>query len=209
MTRYFKRKYLGNMELVHVDQYFLKNIQQKVASLRPAHRKLISDIDIDAVNAILEINYITCLASSLNIESAESLIFEFKPKCGMFPVVDYCDAPTVKKLKSIFCRFCMHQYLKIEMKSISSKSNYCPLQMFQRSPIPIIKAIQTLFANPQNNLKIFQNPKFFSSPSKSDSQSPKIPPLDPEQCFHLLFPQSESVSMPSSFGNSVIYLLAA
>ncbi|CAD7078587.1 unnamed protein product [Hermetia illucens] len=55
------------------------------------------------------------------------------------------------------CRYCCMQYLKMKMEKISSRSKYCPMDLFSGNVNRMRKAIEAILYEPQNNLRIFKN----------------------------------------------------
>ncbi|KAK1299459.1 Inositol-pentakisphosphate 2-kinase [Acorus calamus] len=78
-----------------------------------------------------------------------------QPKCGFLPCSEYIAEEN--SIKKSITRFKMHQVLKFHQGEVSQISDYDPLDLFSQSKERITKAIKALFANPQNNFRIFVN----------------------------------------------------
>ncbi|GAB2272711.1 Inositol-pentakisphosphate 2-kinase [Dionaea muscipula] len=138
---------------VLVSREFLETVERNVLCQRPTWR----------VNAA-KIN--TCIDSVLlmpdhsvfpyGTHSGEPCIsVEIKPKCGFLPSSRFiCEENAVKKNVT---RFKMHQILKLQQRQLLQLSEYDPLDLFSGSRDRVHKAIQALFATPQNNLRVFLN----------------------------------------------------
>lgn len=81
------------------------------------------------------------------------ICFEIKPKWGIVPRPE-CVRPE-HLCKASVCRFCMHQATKLAKGQETSRSQYCPLQLYSCRPESMYTAIEALLATPQNNLRAF------------------------------------------------------
>ncbi|KAI3649556.1 hypothetical protein MP228_005188 [Amoeboaphelidium protococcarum] len=79
-------------------------------------------------------------------DPADSISVEIKPKWAYKDTEDFGH-----------CRYCRQQCLKLSTGQISEVSSYCPLNLFSRDTNRVCGALQSLFNNPQNNLKVFVN----------------------------------------------------
>ncbi|KAI3648680.1 hypothetical protein MP228_006534 [Amoeboaphelidium protococcarum] len=79
-------------------------------------------------------------------DPADSIAVELKPKWA------YKDTEEFDH-----CRYCRQQCLKLSTGQISEVSSYCPLNLFSRDTNRVCGALQSLFNNPQSNLKVFVN----------------------------------------------------
>lgn len=73
--------------------------------------------------------YIGNCVGNIDLEPGKPIFtIEFKPKWGTLPVSQF-----IKKrndCKYNYCRFCMHQSMKLKQQIIQSISSYCPLLFF-------------------------------------------------------------------------------
>ena len=108
------------------------------------------EFDGDEFKALKQVE--ACLMPNLTLDSQSNPAFtlEIKPKWGFMPSFD-----SVHPVKKRFCRYCMHQRLKLEEGSIESIGGYCPLDLFSEDPERIQQALEELTLNPQNNLRLF------------------------------------------------------
>lgn len=86
---------------------------------------------------------LTNLSSAI---STPSFSVELKPKWGFMPSSSH-DA----SLQT--CRFCLHQHLKLSQGKVDRVSEFCPLDLFTSSERRMGKALHSLIATPQNNLR--------------------------------------------------------
>ncbi|ETW05810.1 hypothetical protein H310_03491 [Aphanomyces invadans] len=108
---------------------------------RPTHRR---DTPLDTT-----LMWVLLLPDVTSPEVA-SLCIELKPKNSILP-----STPHVHPIKRSVCRFCMHQHLKQAQGKLSQSSQYCPLDLFSNDRGRIARALASLTATPQNNLRVF------------------------------------------------------
>jgi inositol-pentakisphosphate 2-kinase len=81
----------------------------------------------------------------------------------------------------------MHQYLKQEKKEIQTISSYCPLDLFSCNESRIRRALQNLFHEPQNNIKIYLDSQlqFAGNLTKTNDNEALLQRLQDalQQCF--------------------------
>ncbi|KAL0486266.1 inositol-pentakis phosphate 2-kinase [Acrasis kona] len=77
---------------------------------------------------------------------------EIKPKSGVLCRSGYVDDTSVKKNT---CRYCMHQYYKLKKKEISRPSCFCPLDLYSKDSDRVLKALNALVDDPQNNMRLY------------------------------------------------------
>ncbi|CAL1384160.1 unnamed protein product [Linum trigynum] len=146
-------KYVDAGVLVRVSGEFLKCIEEKVTRHRPSLR-------VDAAKVDVERDYVVIMSDHTVFPHGSSkrrpcISVEIKPKCGFLPLSSFiAEENAVKKYTT---RFRMHQALKLNNKDISEISKYNPLDLFSGSKERIQKAIEDLFATPQNNFRVFLN----------------------------------------------------
>lgn len=63
------------------------------------------------------------------------------------------------------------QYLKLKTAKITNISQYCPIDLFSGKAERMNRAINGLFQNPQNNLKMFQDGKMVYNEYSPDKTS--------------------------------------
>ena len=157
-------------ELLTVSQSFLEELNERSKPVRPAHR-LESGLNLTAGIGWLLPN-LSCLPG-LSDQSATAINYasiEIKPKSGILPTSDCLSTENV--IKSNTSRFQMMQSLKLLQGKISSASRYDPLDLFSAQPERMVRSIQELIAEPQNNfrLSINQN-ECISQTNRFDSSS--------------------------------------
>jgi len=87
--------------------------------------------------------------------TSDTVCVEIKPKFGNILT---CDTVPLheRTLKHTKSRYSLHQTLKLEQGSISSRSAYDPLDLFSNQKERMVRALIALFDNPQNNLSVFR-----------------------------------------------------
>jgi hypothetical protein len=78
---------------------------------------------------------------------------ELKPKCGFLPS-SACIASR-HGIKREVARYQLHQQLKLAQGKISAVSAYDPEDLFSGVPSRMQTALAALFAQPQNNMRLF------------------------------------------------------
>lgn len=86
--------------------------------------------------------------------TSDTVCVEIKPKFGNILT---CDTVPLheRTLKHTKSRYSLHQILKLEQGSISSRSAYDPLDLFSNQKERMVRTLIALFDNPQNNLSVF------------------------------------------------------
>ena len=77
---------------------------------------------------------------------------ELKPKWGDLPV-----SKNITAIKKSWCRFCLHQNMKVLKETKKTASKYCPLDLYGDCKCKVEHAIISLLETPQNNLKLNLN----------------------------------------------------
>ncbi|XP_063921224.1 inositol-pentakisphosphate 2-kinase [Zophobas morio] len=145
------RALIGSNFVCDAEQVFLsrkqvKILEEELAHQRPNYRKTKS---LQYGRAALFDDY-AFLPDEFYpfLLSNNTYSVEIKPKQGWVP---FSERHFPK------CAFCMNQYVKHNKGQIQSLSSYCPSDLFSGEPTKMIRAVQALVTNPQNNLKIFKN----------------------------------------------------
>ncbi|KAJ3287684.1 hypothetical protein HK104_008489 [Borealophlyctis nickersoniae] len=149
------KQYVGDANLLAVTQDFLRSISHAVNPSRPEGRRgknvdltekfaaLMTDHTVMHKSAVINSSADTC------IELPSTLSVELKPKWGFLP------AASGDALKLRTCRYCMHQYYKIQHDAAHSVNNFCPLDLYSGDANRMREGFNVLGKNPQNNLKVF------------------------------------------------------
>uniref|UniRef100_A0A182M234 Inositol-pentakisphosphate 2-kinase n=1 Tax=Anopheles culicifacies TaxID=139723 RepID=A0A182M234_9DIPT len=102
---------------------------------------------------------------------------EIKPKQGWL-AYEFCDNIPLPELTNgrdlRKCRYCLHQYLKLQKKSIAKISKYCPLDLYSGKPVRVLQAVKGLIGAPQNNFKILKNGKIVYDDKREKSMYNRI-----------------------------------
>ncbi|XP_021759941.1 inositol-pentakisphosphate 2-kinase-like isoform X1 [Chenopodium quinoa] len=136
-----------------VSREFLELVERNVLSQRPGWRVSAASVDCGADSVLLMSDH--SVFPQGTSKGKPCLSVEIKPKWGFLPSSSFiADENAIKKNVS---RFKMHQVLKLQQQKIQQLSEYDPLDLFSGSRERIHKAFKALFANPQNNLRVFLN----------------------------------------------------
>ncbi|KAJ3278875.1 hypothetical protein HK104_001956 [Borealophlyctis nickersoniae] len=141
-------------EDVLVTQDFLRSISHAVNPSRPEGRRG-KNVDLTEKFAALMTDH-TVMHKSVVINSSadacidpSTLSVELKPKWGFRP------ASSSETLKLRTCRYCMHQYYKLQHDAAHSVNSFCPLDLYSGDANRMREGFRVLGKNPQNNLKVF------------------------------------------------------
>lgn len=136
-----------------VTREFLESVERNSLCQRPGWRVNTANVDCFSDSVLLMSDHSVFPHGAS--KGAPCISVEIKPKCGFLPSSSYiADENAIKKNVT---RFKMHQVLKLQQLQIQHLSEYDPLELFSGSRERIHKAIRALFANPQNNLRVFLN----------------------------------------------------
>ncbi|GMI82538.1 hypothetical protein like AT1G22100 [Hibiscus trionum] len=138
---------------VHVAKEFLKSVEKNVTFHRPAWRVDSSQVDLNRDSVLILSDHSVFPTGSLKDEPC--ITVEIKPKCGFLPISRFIAEENA--VKKTVVRFRMHQALKLLNQEVSEYSKYNPLELFSGSREGIQKAIEALYATPQNNFRVFFN----------------------------------------------------
>ncbi|KAK8988986.1 hypothetical protein V6N11_030357 [Hibiscus sabdariffa] len=138
---------------VHVTKEFLKSVEKNVTFHRPAWRVDSSQVDVNRDSVLILWDH--SVFPNGNLKDEPCITVEIKPKCGFLPISRFIAEENA--VKKTVVRFRMHQVLKLLNQEISEYSQYNPLELFSGSREGIQKAIEALYATPQNNFRVFFN----------------------------------------------------
>ncbi|KAK8580884.1 hypothetical protein V6N12_071134 [Hibiscus sabdariffa] len=138
---------------VHVTKEFLKSVEKNVTFHRPAWRVDSSQVDVNRDSVLILSDH--SVFPNGNLKDEPCITVEIKPKCGFLPISRFIAEENA--VKKTVVRFRMHQVLKLLNQEISEYSQYNPLELFSGSKEGIQKAIEALYATPQNNFRVFFN----------------------------------------------------
>ncbi|KAK8683756.1 hypothetical protein V6N13_039806 [Hibiscus sabdariffa] len=138
---------------VHVTKEFLLSVEKNVTCRRPACRIDSSHVDVNRDSVLIISDHSVFMNGTL--KGGPCITVEIKPKCGFLPISRFISEETA--VKRTTTRFKMHQELKLHNQEISEYSEYNPLDLFSRSLDRICKAVEALYATPQNNFRVFLN----------------------------------------------------
>ncbi|KAK8696168.1 hypothetical protein V6N13_001305 [Hibiscus sabdariffa] len=138
---------------VHVTKEFLLSVEKNVTCRRPACRIDSSQVDVNRDSVLIISDHSVFMNGTL--KGGPCITVEIKPKCGFLPISRFISEENA--VKRTTTRFKMHQELKLHNQEISEYSEYNPLDLFSGSLDMICKAIEALYATPQNNFRVFLN----------------------------------------------------
>lgn len=137
--------------IVKLSEEQVSIINSLIESYRPCHR-LQKSIPVRDTFALLLPDYCYLSTDLRQQFSSEGPVIsvEIKPKQGFVNPVDGLSAAP----------YCLKQFEKMKQGSISSRSDYCPLDLYSGCPVRQRRAIISLMQSPQNNFRIFKDLKF-------------------------------------------------
>lgn len=182
--------YLHPPTPVRISQELLQKIGVSVEDRRPATRRR-GGPEKNGIDVMIPFGFLQRDHSLFTHESHDGhvLCVEIKPKCGFLP-----SSPLCAEVKRQYCRYCMHQRLKLSHGEIRYASGYCPIDLFSGAAKRVDRALTSLFYEPQNNIKVFCNGRlaFTGSiaPSSIESVATRTgenapPPLQEEEAMLL------------------------
>lgn len=153
-------------ELVHLKSEFISMLSKKVEVERPSHR-LDKTLHLDDQYALVMDDLCTLPEHLIRDFSdgdflGPTISVEIKPKQGfLLPVHRSLMKSTIneqiaERIKRS-CLYGLNQHMKLARGRINETSNYCPINLFSGCPIKMKSALEALFKNPQNNLRIFKD----------------------------------------------------
>lgn len=176
ISHQFSACYVPTPKLAHLNTYNLQAFNDQLRRFRPATRLWKEIRELDGI-LYPDVAFLPkwlspapdrdfnqeCKISTTNITPThfQTYCVEIKPKQGWFSY-EFCDNIPIPELANgdlRKCRYCLHQYLKLQKKSIAKISKYCPLDLYSGKPIRVLHAVKGLIGAPQNNFKILKNGK--------------------------------------------------
>uniref|UniRef100_A0A182NAK8 Inositol-pentakisphosphate 2-kinase n=1 Tax=Anopheles dirus TaxID=7168 RepID=A0A182NAK8_9DIPT len=170
----FSACYVPAPKLAHLNTCNLQAFNERLRCFRPAMRlgKEIRELDgilypdVAFLPKWLYPARVRGLGQESKISSTphhyQTYCVEIKPKQGWL-AYEFCDSVPLPELTNggdlRKCRYCLHQYLKLQKKSIAKISKYCPLDLYSGKPVRVLQAVKGLIGAPQNNFKILKNGK--------------------------------------------------
>ncbi|CAG7729968.1 unnamed protein product [Allacma fusca] len=150
--------FVAKVRAVYVSPEQIQQLNECLQRIRPSHR----------MHKELKVPYAAAhsdFARTLKFSSEDvDYCVEIKPKKGW-----WIKLHGMGDSRPNLCNYCLNQYQKLKKSKISSRSNYCPLDLFSGNPARIVEAVISLLANPQNNLRIFRDGRLvYSDVNKSD-----------------------------------------
>eukprot|EP01102_Stenamoeba_stenopodia_P019052 TRINITY_DN7088_c0_g1_i1.p1 TRINITY_DN7088_c0_g1~~TRINITY_DN7088_c0_g1_i1.p1 ORF type:complete len:500 (-),score=106.67 TRINITY_DN7088_c0_g1_i1:11-1354(-) len=176
---------------VRISQELLQKIGISIEDSRPEARKMSNQTKKNGIDISIPYGFLQRDHSLFAHETHDGhvLCVEIKPKCGFLP-----SSPICSDVKRRYCRYCMHQRLKLNHGEIRCASEYCPIDLFSGSSPRMDRALNSLFDEPQNNIKVFCNGRLSFTgniaPSSIDSVASRTgqaapPPLLEEEASRL------------------------
>ena len=157
-------RYFVEPTVVSISDEFHKRLQETMlSSKKRPDKRLQSGFDKGARDAVIlpHLGFIQ-EEGGRSGGISRSFAVEIKPKWGYLPNAS-SRIKKCHKVKFSKCRFCMHQHLKWQLGKTSSISGYCPLDLFDSCTCRVKRAVTSLFATPQNNLRVFYDGKLMYS----------------------------------------------
>ncbi|KZC14890.1 PREDICTED: inositol-pentakisphosphate 2-kinase [Dufourea novaeangliae] len=151
-------------EILRCDAKDIARLSEAIQTLRPEKRR---DKNITETYATKFPDY-TFLRTKHDprlFRGKEIFSVEIKPKQGYSRDDD-------RKLQK--CSYCLMQYYKLKKKVITSRSSYCPFDLFSGVEERMKSALKGLLASPQNNLKIFRNGVIVYNQESSSSDLERV-----------------------------------
>ena len=172
-----EQRYFVTMDVVKLSEEMKKRLKNAALAtkLRPDERKLKYFLFDSSAMLLPHLGFYESVAIP-SIPSS-SYAVEIKPKWGFLPKMT--NTPPGQNLPQDFtvCRFCICQYLKLKAAKIASISPYCPLDLFANCSCRLKRALNSLFKEPQNNLRVFHDGMLIYSGLPVDGVQQNIPVL--------------------------------
>lgn len=144
--------YIQPPAVVVLDQREIEQLEGALHSHRPSHRNhkgIYSHPCLTYGMLFPDYALLPQAIASVSVpHCTPTFCLEVKPKQGWVPEAD-------RHLPR--CTFCLNQFLKLRKGTIRKLSHYCPLDLFSGDSGRAYRALESLLASPQNNLKIFRD----------------------------------------------------
>eukprot|EP01134_Creolimax_fragrantissima_P002856 CFRG2856T1 len=152
IAKLFSDDLVDGGELAPVTPAEVAALNIKIDLNRPDHRK--------GVNVSENVGYVgiqkdmASTPSSWVPSNSPKITVELKPKWGFMTKSTFVSEDH-KQVKSNTCRFCMHQHVKLAQGKINHISDYCPLDLYSGKLERVVKSLEDMLIEPQNNLKVY------------------------------------------------------
>ncbi|CAK9826549.1 Inositol-pentakisphosphate 2-kinase [Anthophora retusa] len=150
-VRFVASSFLGQYtqipEILHHDMKDIARLMEVIQPLRPDKRRN-KEIAETYATKFPDYTFLRVKYDSTLFRSNDTFCVEIKPKQGYLRDID-------RKYQK--CPYCLTQYHKLRKKIITSRSTYCPFDLFSGVEERMKSALKGLLKSPQNNLKIFKN----------------------------------------------------
>ncbi|XP_054717767.1 inositol-pentakisphosphate 2-kinase-like isoform X2 [Uloborus diversus] len=151
--------------IVHLQKDEIKMINGMVDKFRPGSRQHKSVKEEDCHVFMLP-DYCSLPPHMKMFPSFGPVIsIEIKPKQG-FVLSDNDSSLSPNSYST--CRFCLMQGYKMRRGVISSRSAYCPTDLFSGCSLRMLHALKMLLKSPQNNFRMFKDQKLVYSEEKKE-----------------------------------------
>uniref|UniRef100_A0A182TTB7 Inositol-pentakisphosphate 2-kinase n=1 Tax=Anopheles melas TaxID=34690 RepID=A0A182TTB7_9DIPT len=190
----FSPCYVPAPKLAHLNTYNLQAFNERLRCFRPAMRLGNEIRELDGIlypdvaflpkwlypARVRDLSQDSKISSTPTTTHYQTYCVEIKPKQGWL-AYEFCDnIPLPPEPLSNGggdlrkCRYCLHQYLKLQKKSIAKISKYCPLDLYSGKPVRVLQAVKGLIGAPQNNFKILKNGKVVYDDKREKSMFNRI-----------------------------------
>ncbi|XP_041774764.1 inositol-pentakisphosphate 2-kinase [Anopheles merus] len=190
----FSPCYVPAPKLAHLNTYNLQAFNERLRCFRPAMRLSKEIRELDGIlypdvaflpkwlypARVRDLSQDSKISSTPTTTHYQTYCVEIKPKQGWL-AYEFCDnIPLPPEPLSNGggdlrkCRYCLHQYLKLQKKSIAKISKYCPLDLYSGKPVRVLQAVKGLIGAPQNNFKILKNGKVVYDDKREKSMFNRI-----------------------------------
>jgi len=141
-------QYVDLVSIGRLDWTQFQQMKEVVSECRPADR-IAKNIFYPA--ALVMPDYALLPPQGARRGSDTLLTVEIKPKLGQAAV------GKGGRGDQGLCNFCLKQHFKLTSGVVTSLSQYCPLDLFSGDTARMIRAVRSLIAAPQNNLRLLAN----------------------------------------------------
>ena len=201
-------KYLLTPRIVDISPELLNSLGDKLNESRPDQRVLNLERPSCFGFVMPHLGYLP-QTDALDHQTYKkpTIAVEIKPKWGFLS-----SSPTIKPhhlVKMTTCRYCMHQYVKLKNGKVSKLSSYCPLDLFSKSSCRVRKALDALFLNPQNNLRVFVDGELAYTGLAVKGRTSSLSDFEHsvQERLHLFLPGGTKTNKSVSFTDAIINIL--